>query len=86
MSTYNEIMKDPFLSRQVLIEFGFGAVKPIKVERWVKKNYPNLFYKCRREANKNKIVQLEVEQMSKERRDSILDKEEVFSEIVRGDI
>lgn len=79
MSTYNEIMKDPFLSRQVLIEFGFGKVTPVKIERWVKKNYPNLFYKCRREANRSKVVQLEVETMSKERRDSILDMEDAFS-------
>lgn len=78
MSIYKEIMNDSYLSKQVLIHFGFGEVTPIKIERWVKKEFPNLYYQCKRAAKKDNIIPMRVEAMSKERRDSILDKEEVY--------
>lgn len=71
-------MKDPYLSKKVLIQFGFGEVTPIKIERWVKREFPNLYYQCRRAVKKDKVVPIQVEAMSRERRDSILDKEEVY--------
>lgn len=42
---YDLIMIVPEMRNAVLIEFGFGAVKPHKVEQWVKYNYPNDYAK-----------------------------------------
>jgi hypothetical protein len=83
MSIYELAMQDPVVQKKVLIEFGFGSVNPIKVERWLKKNHPYYYYELKRKAVSQKVVPLEVESMDKDRRNKILDAEATYSEFYR---
>lgn len=40
MRIYDAIMLHPTYKKEVLIEFGFGEVSPLEVERWFKNEYP----------------------------------------------
>ena len=73
MNMYELIMNDQKLRKQVLIEFGFGTVNPIKVEKWVKKHYPSSFNQLRKNAVQEKIVQLEREATTAEYRTKLID-------------
>lgn len=82
---YDLIMIVPKLKRAVLIEFGFGAVKPKKVEQWVRYNYPIEYQKVKTaqqlinnaliEAGYEKfnVIPFEVEATTQQERSAFLD-------------
>ena len=39
MRIFDELMKDSYIKRAVLVEFGFGEVNKKKVVGWVKKSF-----------------------------------------------
>lgn len=66
-------MDDQSLRKKVLIEFGFGTVNPIKVEKWVKKHYPATFNQLRKNAVQEKVIHMEREAMTAQQRTKLID-------------
>lgn len=85
MSIYEQAMQDQQFRKIVLVQFGFGEHVPVKVERFLKKNYPYKVAEWRKQAASQKVVPMVAEGMSKGQRDKILDKEEAYSKFFQGE-
>ncbi len=83
MTIYELAMQDPVIHKKILIEFGFGSINPTKAEQWLKKHHIYYYYELKRKTVAQKVVPLEVEVMTEERRNQILDKEATYSEFYR---
>lgn len=81
MRMYDAIMMHPTYRREVLVQFGFGEVKPIKVERWFKEKYPvvskqykdNLKVVNELLGESDNLIQFKTEAMTREERKTLLD-------------
>jgi len=78
MSIYDLAMQDKEFRKLVLIEFGFGEHIPLKVEKWLKKNYPYKVAEWRklRVSLKENVTPLYQQGMTMEERTALLEKEE----------
>ncbi|MGP7815533.1 hypothetical protein ACTXGU_00065 [Niallia sp. 01092] len=83
MSIYDLAMQDPQFRRIILVEFGFGDHPVIKVEKWLKKNYPYKVAEWKKQVAKGNVTQLHREGMAREERDRLLDKAMSLNEIFR---
>lgn len=81
MRIYDGIMLEVDLKKEILIEFGFGEVSPIEVEKYIRNKYPmryktikigvtriNEVYK-----SNNLVIPFKTETMTREQRNATLD-------------
>lgn len=83
MSVFNQAMSDPVIKKLILIEFGFGEVSPVKVEKWIKKHYPHKYAEYKRDLRTQKVLPFKQEMMSKTQRSALLDKEEIYRDFYK---
>lgn len=81
MRIYEAIMLHPTYKKEVLIEFGFGEVSPLRVERWFRIEYPmtykriksNLKYFNEVVGEATNMIPIKTEATTREERSAILD-------------
>ncbi|MFJ8264763.1 hypothetical protein [Peribacillus asahii] len=74
MTIVEQAMKNAELRRAILVEFGFGEVKPKKVEKWLKEHYPVQFAKLKSNTKKSNVLQFSTELTTAEERTAFLDR------------
>ncbi|USK69196.1 hypothetical protein [Peribacillus asahii] len=74
MTIVEQAMQNEELRKAILIEFGFGEVKPKKVEKWLKEQYPVQFAELKRNTKKSNVLQFSTELTTAEERTAFLDR------------
>lgn len=85
MSIYEIAMQDPQFRKLILIQFGMGDHNVVKIERWLKKNFTYKFNEWRKQRISQKVVPMVVEGMSQEQRNRLLDLEEAYIKLQKGE-
>jgi hypothetical protein len=74
---FTQLMKDEDIKKAVLVEFGFGNVNKLKVNKWVKEQFPVQYAEIKKNIPSKKVVEFasnETEMTTREERDVFLDR------------
>ncbi len=74
LTIVQQAMKDEFLRKQILVEWGFGRVNEKRVEKWLKKEFPFEYAELKRNTEQSNVIPIATDLTTAEERTDFLNR------------